>query len=67
VTINDDATFAADFHIGCMAQISPYLTQGDAVLRYAHKTNSSMLDISMESKVTKVSVRHFIRSMKARS
>lgn len=67
VTIKDDASFTADFHIGCMSQISPYLTQGDAVLRYGHRANPTMLDISMESKATKVAVRHFIRSMKARS
>lgn len=58
---------AADFHIGCMSEISPYLTYGDAKLRYGHKNNATLLDISMTSKVTKVGVRHFVRSMKERT
>lgn len=57
----------ADFHIGCMSEISPYLSQGQAILRYGHKANSTLLDISMYSKETDVGVRHFVRSMKERS
>lgn len=60
-------TLAADFHIGCMSEISPYLTYGEAKLRYGHKENATLLDISMVSKVTKVGVRHFVRSMKERT
>jgi hypothetical protein len=59
-------SLAADFHIGCMSEISPYLTYGEAKLRYGHKDNQTLLDISMVSRATKVGVRHFVRSMKER-
>lgn len=57
----------ADFHIGCMSSIAAYLAHEDVTLRYGHKNNPTLLDISMVSKVSKVRVRHFIRSMKERA
>lgn len=66
VTVEKGA-LKADFHIGCMSSIAAYLAHEDAVLRYGHKTNPTLLDISMTSKVSKVRVRHFIRSMKERA
>jgi len=66
VKVVKGAGLLADFHIGCMSEISPYLSQGKAILRYGHKANSTLLDISMFSDETKVGVRHFVRSMKER-
>lgn len=66
VTVEKGA-LRADFHIGCMSSIATYLAHEDAIIRYAHKTNPTVLDISMVSKVSKVRVRHFIRSMKEKS
>jgi hypothetical protein len=55
---------SADFHIGVLSQISPYLTVGDAVLRFGHKSDPTLLDISITSPKTGVNVRHFVRVMK---
>lgn len=74
----DGGGLRADFHIGCISQISPYLAKGTAVLRYGHREHGSLLDISVsapepleKTKATdamiaaaNIRARHFVRSMK---